>query len=307
MLKKLICGVFLLPVVCGLAFPGVAVAEPLTAGSVEQLVRKSPAFGKGRKVTVAISGGEVALSTYVLTSHAPATDLKIEALAVSKEIIDADPSVARVKLHFYEPSAPAHYREVVVTISDIKAFSSGAITKDQLLAALHVEALIDEQQAQALGQARKRAGTQNPNMQRYTAQGITVDYPNSWDVSKEPLENGYFVKFQAGDGSYISIRHTTSDRDVAAWVVDEDREHEQRHDYARVAVPQFLRIGPKGSIVAYNRAYSRGAAGKLTYNQYVYFGWPKNKYKFKLVAPQSVYIGSAQVFTSMLSSVQISQ
>jgi hypothetical protein len=289
-MKKLICGVFLLPVVCGLAFPGVAIAEPLTAGSVEQLVRKSPAFGKGRKVTVAISGGEVALSTYVLTSHAPGTDLKIEALAVSKEIIDADPSVARVKLHFYEPSAPAHYREVVVTISDIKAFSSGAITKDQLLAALHVEALIDEQQAQALGQARKRAGTQN-----------------SWDVSKEPLENGYFVKFQAGDGSYISIRHTASDKDVAAWVVDEDREHEQRHDYARVAVPQFLRIGPKGSIVAYNRAYSRGAAGKLTYNQYVYFGWPKNKYKFKLDAPQKVYIGSAQVFTSMLNSVQISQ
>ncbi len=92
-MKKLICGVFLLPVVCGLAFPGVAIAEPLTAGSVEQLVRKSPAFGKGRKVTVAISGGEVALSTYVLTSHAPGTDLKIEALAVSKEIIDADPSV----------------------------------------------------------------------------------------------------------------------------------------------------------------------------------------------------------------------
>lgn len=292
----------LLSLVLGASAFDTAGAEALTTARVEQIVRKSPGFGASRKVTVAIQGGEVDLSTYTLTANAPETDLKIEALAVSKGIIDADSSIARVKLRFYETSAPNHYREVVVTISDIKAFSSGAITKDQLLAALNVEARTDGRVVAGDGSGKRVSGAR---MQSYTAEGITVDYPSSWVLSIEPPENGYFVKFETADGSHISIRHTTTDKDVSAWVADEDREHEGRKDYARVAVPQSLLVGPKGSIVAYNRAYSRRNAGKLLYNQYVYFGWPKNRYKFKLVAPQKVYVRSAQVFAGMLRSVQI--
>lgn len=286
-------------------------AVDLTPQSVEEIVQKSPGFGKDRKVTIAVRANEVDLSTYVLSANAPATDLKIEALAVSKAIIEANASVARVKLRFYEPAAPTRYREVVVTISDINAFSSGVITKDQLLAALNVEARTDGQAVQsgAGAGAGGKAGGGKPmsgtSLQRYTAMGISVDYPSTWSISNEPLSSGYFVKFETADGSSIMIRHTASEQDVSSWVAAEDREHEQRRSYARVAVPQHLRVGPNGSIVAYNRAYSHGDAGNLVYTQYVYFGWLPSKYKFKLVAPQKAYIGSAQVFANMLNSVRI--
>lgn len=288
-------------------------ASPVTAVSVqtvEQVVRKSAAFAGDRKATVAVAGNEVNLSTYALSANSPATDLKIEALTVSKEIMEALPAVTRTRVRFYEPASTEKYREVVVTIGDVKAFAAGAINKDQLLSALAVTQFAKPAAASTAAKTKsKDASAQaavqaKSQLQTFTGEGLTFNYPSDWFVAAEP-QNKYFLRLQHTNGSYVSIRHSKSKTDLRKWVGEEDQEHSARADYAPIAVPQQLRFGVGGSIAGYNRAYSYGKKGKQVYQQYVYFGWPNRIYKVKLVAPEKVYVASAQALKDMLNTFQI--
>lgn len=269
--------------------------------TVEQVIRKSAAFAGDRKATVAVAGNEVNLSTYALSANAPATDLKIEALTVSKEIMDALPAVTRTRVRFYEPAFIDKYREVVVTIGDVKAFAAGAINKDQLLSALAVTQFAKPVPV-AAPKTKDEPSKSQP--QTFSGEGISFTYPADWFVVAEP-QKPYFLRLQHTNGSVLSVRHSKSKTDLQQWVAEEDLEHNGRAKYAPIAVPQQLRFGAGANIAGYNRAYSHGQKGNQTYQQYVYFGWPNRIYKFKLVAPEKVYVASARDLKDMLNSLQV--
>lgn len=305
---------------CGLVGITAAHAEPLTPAAIEKIVRTTVGFEGNRQVTVAASGNEVDINTYTLSAGAPDNDLKIEALSVSKSIIDKQPTITRVRVRFYEPASQTDYREVVATITDIKAFISGAVTKSQLLSALVVERHQSSRISAISSVAKPTSGATPATYSAsgsagtvvrvgarrfsFTGQGLSFTFPANWLVDPTP-QHDYFITLRNPFGSYFSIKLSTHNKPITEWVASEDAEHSARPDLKPLAVAQQLRVGVGGRIFAYNRTYSHtDGGGKVSYQQYVYFGAPTRRYKIKLVTTEKNYQHATNVLQQTLNSMQ---
>jgi hypothetical protein len=106
--------------------------------SSEQLqaeITKAKILPPDAKVTTAITGSELTVSTYKL-EKATENDCKIDAVLISKTAFAADPEFSRVVVIFYDPIYPTSYDEIPVTLGDVTAFGSGSLSKGQLLSEL---------------------------------------------------------------------------------------------------------------------------------------------------------------------------
>lgn len=66
-------------------------------------------------------------------------DCKIEALLIAKTLMDLAPGeVPRVIVYFYNSTSLSSFKQVGVTVGDVKAFASGSLSKDELLKSLVV-------------------------------------------------------------------------------------------------------------------------------------------------------------------------
>lgn len=107
----------------------------MSSQNVIDVVQKSKALGEGARISAAVGGDDVSLSSFRNKSDTQ-KDLKIEAVMAAKALIDVDAGIRRVTVRFYEVWQPRRYAEITVTAAEIKAFGSGAVTSEDLLASL---------------------------------------------------------------------------------------------------------------------------------------------------------------------------
>lgn len=144
------------------AGPGPRVALPVQGKAVFGVVRRSVGFQEPRQVQVSVRGHEIILTTTSASLAQSDADCKIEAVIVAKGIIDAFPSITKVRVRFYEPSASLAYRQVLVTITDVKAYAGRLVTKEQLLSSLDVDHVNDAKAAAAAGTTASAVPTPTP-------------------------------------------------------------------------------------------------------------------------------------------------
>lgn len=111
----------------------------VTVNQIVKAVDQAKILANGTGVRAAINGSEVYISTYRNT-RANDNDCKIEALLIAKTTIDLAPTdIGRVTVYFYN-SVNRNKRKIVsVTAGDVKAFGSGQLGKEQLLASLTIK------------------------------------------------------------------------------------------------------------------------------------------------------------------------
>lgn len=112
-----------------------ACAAALTSQRVVEIVQKSQALAENARISAAVGGDEVSLSSFRNKSDTQ-KDLKIEAVMCAKAIMEADTSIHRVTMRFYEPLQPRKYAQITVTASEIKTFGAGSVTPDEFLSSL---------------------------------------------------------------------------------------------------------------------------------------------------------------------------
>jgi hypothetical protein len=111
----------------------------LTADSLEKLARDAGVFDATDELKVAVSGSDVGVNAYMSAESKDAiTDAKINTVLLARRVMEKEPGVARVTTRFYDKKTGDYY-EVVITSEQVKSFASGAVSQDQLLAALKLQ------------------------------------------------------------------------------------------------------------------------------------------------------------------------
>ncbi|MBP9091148.1 hypothetical protein KBI23_08970 [bacterium] len=140
----------------------------ITVNQIVKAIDQAKILANGTGVNAAINGSEVYISAYRHT-RANDNDCKIEALLLAKTTIDLAPNdIGRVTVYFHNKLNPKKRKAVSVTAGDVKAFGSGQLGKEQLLASLTIkdDEVIDPAsrlsaylQQQESGRSRKRIDT----------------------------------------------------------------------------------------------------------------------------------------------------
>lgn len=125
--------VLLLLVAAGCPVP---VSAALSSQGVIEIIQKSKAFGEGARISAAVAGDEVSLSSFRNKTDTQ-KDLKIEAVMAAKALMDADAKIHKVTIRFYEILQPKRFSEVTVTASEIESYGAGTLSSEQLLSSLH--------------------------------------------------------------------------------------------------------------------------------------------------------------------------
>ncbi|MFA7338966.1 MAG: hypothetical protein WC028_19425 [Candidatus Obscuribacterales bacterium] len=111
----------------------------VTVNQIVTTVEKAKILANGTRVSAAINGSEVYVSTY-RNARANDNDCKIEALLIAKTAMDLAPSdIGRVTVYFHSAANINKRKVVSVTAGDVKAFGSGQMGKEQLLASLTIK------------------------------------------------------------------------------------------------------------------------------------------------------------------------
>jgi hypothetical protein len=121
------------------SFSNYAAQAAVTVNQIVNAVEQAKILANGTGVRAAINGSEVYISTY-RNSRANDNDCKIEALLIAKTTIDLAPSdIGRVTVYFHNALNRNKRKVVSVTVGDVKAFGSGQMGKEQLLASLTIK------------------------------------------------------------------------------------------------------------------------------------------------------------------------
>jgi hypothetical protein len=136
----------------------------VTAADLENRIKEAKILKPGDAVAAAINGDEAIIRKYGGGSE---KDCKIEAVLISRAVIQADPEIKKVKVMFCDPADRARYSEVAVRAGFIKAFASGALSQADLLNSLDLvrkgEAVGPPLSSAALGAPRASDGAAAPS------------------------------------------------------------------------------------------------------------------------------------------------
>lgn len=124
-----------LTLTCGAASPVLAAT---TSGEIVAGIEKQRILAPGARLNARVEGSSVYLSTYRHTK-ANDTDLKIDAMLMSKVVMDLDPSITNVNVYFFSSADLSKFKSLQVTSVSVKAFGSGAVGKDELIASLSLQ------------------------------------------------------------------------------------------------------------------------------------------------------------------------
>lgn len=115
-------------------------AFAVTGEEVINAIDKEHILAPGARLNARVDGGTLKVSTY-RHSNANDKDLKIDAVLISKTAMTLDPSITRVVVFFFNTRDLSHYKQTTVSTGDVKAFASGSVGKDELIASLPIEEL----------------------------------------------------------------------------------------------------------------------------------------------------------------------
>lgn len=128
--------------VSGLAFSLVlfglpAFSLPSDSEAVEAL-EKARILAPTIRMNARVGQDGIEVATYK-NPKANFNDCKIEALLIAKTLMDLAPGeVPRVIVYFYNSTSLSSFKQVAVTVGDVKAFASGSLSKEELLKSLVV-------------------------------------------------------------------------------------------------------------------------------------------------------------------------
>lgn len=131
----------LITLACALVLSGVSIMDAFAAsgGEIVTAIEKSKILSQGTRVSAAVNGADVFISTYK-NAKANDNDCKIEAVLMAKTAMDLAPDqFGRVNVYFYSAFNLNKRKIVSVTAGDVKAFGSGQLSKDQLLSSLGIK------------------------------------------------------------------------------------------------------------------------------------------------------------------------
>ncbi|HEY9733317.1 MAG TPA: hypothetical protein V6C89_15465 [Drouetiella sp.] len=118
----------------GVALPAFAAT---TGAEIVAGIEKEHILAPGARVNAKVDGTNAYLSTYRHTK-ANDTDLKIDAMLMSKVVMGLDPNIANVTVYFFSNADLTKYKQLTVSSVSVKAFGSGAVGKDELIASLNL-------------------------------------------------------------------------------------------------------------------------------------------------------------------------
>ncbi len=110
----------------------------LTGQSAVQAIRDAQVLAPSIGIQAVVRGQEVIVTTY---SHPKATgqDLKIDAMLITKALMDAQTEgLVRVKVFFYGGPGSTKFRQAVVRTSDVQAFGSRLVSQEDLLSSIEL-------------------------------------------------------------------------------------------------------------------------------------------------------------------------
>ncbi|MFN8656532.1 MAG: hypothetical protein U0105_09355 [Candidatus Obscuribacterales bacterium] len=219
-------------------------------------------------------GSEVIVQTYS-RPHAPETDIKIEAVLIARIATDKLPDIARVKVQFFNYEV-TRYRQVVVTVGDIKAFASGATPKKQLLESLDI-AVVD-----VTGKGSV-AGASTTTASVFRDGRLSFSYPQNWTFypAKDLSSIGNFTISGTHEWATVTVRRQDAPSANVQSTYDED--------YTVKNAGTIVRKGPV-SVGAYHMtgyqlltsSYEKGQREKPRFQLHVYFGDPGEIYSLTL-------------------------
>jgi len=119
--------------------PVQAATFSLTDADVVNAIEKAKILAPSIRLNARVSQDEVMVATYK-NPKAEDKDCKIEAVLIAKEVMDLAPGVVpRVTVYFYSSSTLNNFKQVEVTAGDVKAFATGSLSKDELMASIRVK------------------------------------------------------------------------------------------------------------------------------------------------------------------------
>ncbi|CAN5286412.1 hypothetical protein BH10CYA1_BH10CYA1_27870 [soil metagenome] len=120
----------------GLAVPAFAAT---TGAEIVAGIEKEHILAPGARVNARVDGSNAYLSTYRHTK-ANDTDLKVDALLMSKVVMGLDSNISNVNVYFFSSADLTKYKQLSVSSVSVKAFGSGAVGKDELISSLNLTA-----------------------------------------------------------------------------------------------------------------------------------------------------------------------
>ncbi|MFN8554741.1 MAG: hypothetical protein U0103_24990 [Candidatus Obscuribacterales bacterium] len=118
----------------GLTVPAFAAA---TGAEIVAGIEKEHILAPGARVNARVDGSNAYLSTYRHTK-ANDTDLKIDAMLMSRVVMTLDPGISNVTVYFFSNADLTKYKQLTVSSVSVKAFGSGAVGKDELISSLNL-------------------------------------------------------------------------------------------------------------------------------------------------------------------------
>jgi hypothetical protein len=309
-----------IPVFCLDADP----ASPPQA-DIEEFLKKSEVLASYGTYRVSVLNNLIKISVYK-QKKSNSDDCKIDAVLIGKDLMAKFPSISRLAMDFFPAPQSARYTEVSVSLPEIVAYGSGSVDHKTLLRSINMEERVDSQrEAEIQGKLDKStqiikdavAKGEHPEKEwvSYHAPSIAFDYPAAWKIRKE-FDGELVAEFASPDvTTYKTARielkvYRSADK---VPVAVEARKHMMEHQGVRgsavVKAPVILKFGRKNQLTGLQEEMSRRSwrgpgQPELTYQRYVYFGWPGFVYRLSVKASREDYQHVSLVFNHLLSTVR---
>ncbi len=111
----------------------------LNMPELEKTLRAQKILSPGMKVTSSLNNNTLQFSIFPDKDMKESTNtLKIRAVLLAKNLMNADKALQRVDVRFHEKESPDKFTEITIRSVDVKAFGAGLTTEDELMNSLQV-------------------------------------------------------------------------------------------------------------------------------------------------------------------------
>ncbi|MBY0547393.1 MAG: hypothetical protein K2W95_08885 [Candidatus Obscuribacterales bacterium] len=295
-----------------LIFAAAARAE-MTPAQVEKVALAAKVLPAGAKVTGRAINSEVVLSTYA-NAKVFDNDLKIDAVLLAKAFIEADKSVAKVIVHFYNTQNPQTYRTVVVRNTDVKAFGMGLVEKNTLLEAIDVvrnEPTANGQRTKSQTGVSQSVGN---GQVKHTVDGITFLFPSSWIEKQSGSDKrgetiNLFRATAPLPSAYVELKVFTAPGSLRQIFESKKDAHSKALKYEAIALTPSITFGRNRTVSGFQFAcsYLDRDTHKEShlYERHVCFSHANRVFKLKLRSTVSDAKLMNEAFDQLLSSVSL--
>lgn len=110
-----------------------------SADKVTSAIYKAKVLAPGTQIKVQVKGEQALISTF-RNERADDKDSKIDALLLGKTVFEIpDSGITSAVVYFYNSKAANEYKSVTIRTSDVKAFTAGQMSQEEMLSSLELK------------------------------------------------------------------------------------------------------------------------------------------------------------------------